>query len=78
MSPPRLATLGASSTIEGIILDDFRYLVASLTKFHIEQQRIIDILSTWDRSMELTKKEIKALNLQKLCLTQKLLIKSGG
>lgn len=73
MSAPRLAALGTGSTVKGITLGDLRRLVVSFPKSHVEQQRITNILSTWDRAIELTSALLDAARTRKRELMQILL-----
>ena len=73
MSAPKLAALGTGSTVKGITLGDLRRLVVSFPKSHTEQQRITDILSTWDQAIELTSALLAATRKRKHGLMQILL-----
>lgn len=61
------------STFEAINSGDIRNLDIKIPKEVIEQQKIADILSTWDKAIELKGKLIKEKEEQKKGLMQKLL-----
>ena len=64
--------LGNGSTVKGINLQTLRSLDFRLTSIE-EQQNISEILSTWDKAIELKEKLIEEKNKQKTGLMQKLL-----
>src|SRR5699024_5159250 len=67
----RIENLGAGSTVKGIDLNTLR----SLNVFNPtleEQQKIANILSTWDRAIELKESLIKEKEEQKKGLMEKL------
>ena len=73
MSAPKLAALGTGSTVKGITLVDLRRLMVSFPESHAEQEHITDILSTWDRAIELTSALLAAARTRKRGLMQILL-----
>lgn len=73
MSALKLAALGTGSTVKGITLVDLRRLMVSFPESHAEQERITDILSTWDRAIELTSALLAATRTRKRGLMQILL-----
>ena len=64
--------LGNGSTVKGINLQTLRSLDFRLTSIE-EQQNISEILSTWDKAIELKEKLIEEKKKQKKGLMQKLL-----
>ena len=73
MSAPKLAALGTGSTVKGITLGGLRHLMVSFPESHDEQERITDILLTWDRAIELTSALLDAACTRKRGLMQILL-----
>ncbi len=64
--------LGGGSTVKGIDLDTLRSLELRIMRHH-EQQKIAEILSTWDKAIELKEKLIEEKKKQKKGLMQLLL-----
>ena len=67
-----LERLGIGSTVKGIVLSDLQKLKVLLPPLS-EQKKIAEILSTWDRAIELTEKLIEAKEKKKRGLMQQLL-----
>src|SRR5699024_6742741 len=68
----RIEILGAGSTVKGIDLNTLKNLRVAKPKL-MEQQKIADVLSTWDRAIELKESLIQEKEEQKKGLMERLL-----